>query len=145
MKFVIDQGMSHDVQVLQSIYDVTLISDKGLVFMHRNDWIKICQIIDEYSDIISKSKIHNPLTDYYNLWSECFIVAYDESEDFSCHAINNFELFSTCCRRCNIWPVLLPTWDLISWIREFNAHRNNDALGCYIESRGDVLIDVEDN
>ena len=145
MKFIIDQDMAHDVQELQKVYQVTLISDKGLVFMHKDDWQRICQLIDEYSDIIAQSKKQNTLTEWYTLCSECFIVAYDESEDFSCYAVVNFELFATCCRRCNIWLVLMPMWNLISYVRQFNAHLNNDALGCYIKSRGDVLIDVEDN
>lgn len=145
MKFVIGQSMSHDVLALQSVYQVTLISDKGLVFMHRSDWERICRIIDEHSAVLASQSQSDILSDKFCPWIECFIVAYDESEDYSCHAISNFELFSLYCRHCDIWPVLLPMWNLVDYVREFNAHRNKDALGGYIESRGDVLIDVEDN
>lgn len=144
MKFAISKSMARDVLTLQANYQVTLISDKGLVFMHRDDWNRICQIIDDCTQAMTKIK-YNELADNFCFWSECFIVALDESEDFSCHAIVNYEFFERCCRRCNIWTVLLPMWDLISYVRQFDAHHNNNAMGCYIESRGDVLIDVEDN
>lgn len=145
MKFAISKSMSRVVQELQKIFDVILISDKGLVFMCRDDWQRICSMLDDCSDILLNSYAKNTLADHFCFWGECFIVAYDESEDFSCHAICNFEFFSLCCKRCDIWIMLLPMWDLVNYVREFNAHQNNDALGCYIESRGDVLIDVEDN
>lgn len=145
MKFVVNKEQAKPVQELQKIFDVTILSDEGLVFMKRDDWQRMCAMLDECSQILANYHAHNTLSDGFYFWSECFIVAYDQSEDFSCHAICNFELFSLCCRRCNIYPVLLPMWDLISWVREFNAHHNKDALGCYIESRGDVIIDVEDN
>lgn len=141
MKFIITESMARDVQELQKVYQVTLISDKGLVFMHKDDWYKICQMLDECTQALVNHNPRNTLSDNFCFWSECFIVAYDKSEDFSCHAIANFEFFFLCCRRCNIWPVLLPMWDLVSYVRQFNAHYNKDALGCC----GDVLIDVEDN
>lgn len=145
MKFVIAKSMVHDIQELQKIYQVTLISDKGLVFMHKEDWYKICQMLAECTQVLINHSLCNTLSVNFCLWNECFIVAYDKSKDFSCHAVANFELFFLCCRCCNIRPVLLPMWDLVSYVRQFNAHYNNDALGCYIESRGDVLIDVKDN
>ena len=145
MKFAINKSMAPQVIHLQKIYQVTIISDKGLVFMRQDDWNRICCMLDECSSILAKRHAHNTLSDNFCFWSECFIVAYDEEERVSCHAIVNFELFALCCKRCDIWLVLLPMWDLVSYVREFKSSANNNAMGCYIESRGDVLIDVEDN
>lgn len=141
MKLAIDLNIALDAQALQKIYDVTIISDKGLVFMHRHDWQQICIMLEECSQVLSNHHT-NKLTDNLYLWNECFIVAYDESEDYSCHAICNFELFSLCCRRCNINCVLLPVCDLIDFVSRCNAHKNSEVLGWYLPSHGDVLIEV---
>lgn len=145
MKLAVTNEIGHEALELQRIYDVTLISDKGLVFMHRDEWQSICKMITECSDYLMEH-VNNPLADRFCLWSECFIVACDESEDYSCHGICSFELFSMCCLRCNIVPVLLHTAvDLNRYVNKFNAHKYNDVLGCYVEERGDILIEVEDN
>ena len=145
MKLAIDLNLALDAQALQKIYDVTIISDKGLVFMHRHDWCRICNMIGEYSQALWNNKTDNKLAENFSLWNECFIVAYDESEDYSCHAICNFDLFSLCCIRCNINCVLLPVCDLISYVSRCNAHNNNEVLGWYVPSNGDTLIEVADN
>ena len=145
MKLAIDLNLALDAQTLQKIYQVTVISDKGLVFMHRDDWYKICDMIEKCSQVLWNNKTDNKLAENFSLWNECFIIAYDESEDFSCHAICNFDLFSLCCRRCNINCVLLPVCDLISYVSSCNAYNNNEVLGWYTPSNGDVLIEVADN
>ena len=145
MKFVVDKTYYKHVRALQQVFDVTIISDKGLVFMYHDDWQRICGFISEFDEVVYNSHRHNTLTDNYNLWPECFLVVYDKSEDYSAHAICNFEQFSILCRAAMIPCVLLPMYDLVNYVRQFDAHHNNDAMGCYIESRGDVLIDVEDN
>ena len=145
MKLAIDLNLALDVQALQKIYQVTIISDKGLVFMHRDDWCKICTMIDECTHILANNYAHNRLADNLCLWNECFIVAYDKSEDYSCHAICNFDLFSICCRRCDINCVLLPICDLIDYVSGFNAHNNDEVLGWYDKSNGDILIEVADS
>lgn len=145
MKLAIDLNLALDAQALQKIYQVTIISDKGLVFMHKDDWCKICTMIEECSQILWDHKTDNDLAMNLSLWNECFIVAYDKSEDYSCHAICNFELFSLCCKRCSINCVLLPTCDLISLVNSCNAYENDKALGWYVKSNGDVLIEVADN
>ena len=145
MKLAIDLNLALDVQALQKIYQVTVISDKGLVFMHKDDWCKICDRIEKCSQALWNNKTDNKLAENFSLWNECFIVAYDESDDFSCHAICNFDLFSLCCRRCNINCVLLPVCDLISYVSRFNAYNNDEVLGCYVPSNGDILIEVADN
>ena len=144
MKLAIDLNLELDVQALQKIYPVTIISNKGLVFMRRDDWRRICSMLAECSDILVKSLKGNTLSHRFSFWSECFIVAYDESEDYSCHAICNFDFFALCCRDCNIHPVLLPICDLISYVSRCNAHNNNEVLGWYVPSNGDVLIEVEE-
>lgn len=141
MKLAIDLNLALDVQALQKIYDVTIISDKGLVFMHRHDWQQICIMLDECSQVLANHHT-NKLTDNLYLWNECFIVAYDESEDYSCHAICNFELFSLCCRRCDINCVLLPVCDLIDYVNKCNAHNNSEVLGWYVPSNGNIIIEV---
>ena len=145
MKFVVDGAYYKHVRALQQVFDVTVISDKGLVFMYRDDWQRICGFISEYDECITNSHRHNLLTDGYNMWSECFLVVYDESEDYSAHAICNFEQFQTVCRAAGIPCVLLPTYDLVRNASLYNAHNNNEALGCYVASRGDQIIEVEDN
>lgn len=144
MKLAIDLNLALDVQALQKMYQVTIISDKGLVFMHRDDWQHICIMLDECSQVLT-SHHTNKLAENLCLWNECFIVAYDESEDFSCHAICNFDLFSLCCSRCKINCVLLPTINLIDYVSRCNAHKNSEVLGWYVPSHGDVLIEVADN
>ena len=145
MKLAIDLNLALDAQALQKIYQVTVISDKGLVFMHRDDWCKICDMIEKCSQVLWNNKTDNELAENLSLWNECFIVAYDESEDFSCHAICNFELFSLLCTRCKINCVLLPTINFIDYVNRCNAHKNNEVLGWYVPSHGDALIEVADN
>lgn len=144
MKLAVNKDIARDVLKLQTIYDVTVISDEGLVFLKRDDWVRIYGMLDECSQILANYHARNTLSDKFCFCGECFIVAYDKSEDFSCHAIVNFNLFSLCCRRCNIYLVLLPMWDLVSYVREFNAHYHNNVLGCYTDNN-DNVIDVEDN
>ena len=144
MKLAIDLNVALDAQALQKVYQVTIISDKGLVFMHREDWQHICSMLEECSRILA-SHHTNKLADNLSLWNECFIVAYDESEDYGCHAICNFDLFSLLCRRCDINCVLLPVCDLIDYVSRCNAHKNNEVLGWYVPSHGDILIEVADN
>ena len=145
MKLSIDLSLALDAQALQKIYDLTIISDKGLVFMHSHDWCRICNMIGECSRVLWNNKTDNKLAENFNLWNECFIVAYDESEDYSCHAICNFDLFSLLCTRCNINCVLLPVCDLIDYVSRCNAHNNDEVLGWYVPSNGDILIEVADN
>lgn len=145
MKFVVDGVYYKHVRALQQVFDVTIVSDKGLVFMYRDDWQRICGFISEFDECINNIHRHNPLTDNYNMWVECFLVVYDSSEDYSAHAICNFEQFSILCRVAGIPCVLLPMYDLTHAIPGYNAHSNNEALGCYIASRGDQIIEVEDN
>ena len=142
MKLAIDLNLALDAQVLQKIYQVTIISDKGLVFMHKDDWCKICDMIDKCSQVLWNNKADNKLAENIRLWNECFTVAYDESEDYGCIAICNFELFSLFCKRCSINCVLLPVCDLINFISRCNAHNNDGVLGWYVKSNGDVLIEV---
>lgn len=144
MKLAIDLNVALDAQTLQKMYQVTIISDKGLVFMHRKDWQHICSMLEECSQILA-SHHTNELADNLSLWNECFIVAYDESEDYGCHAICNFDLFSLLCRRCDINCVLLPICDLIDYVSRCNAHKNSEVLGWYVPSHGDILIEVADN
>lgn len=145
MKLAIDLNLALDAQALQKIYQVTIISDKGLVFMHREGWWKICNMIDKSSQVLWNNKTDNKLAENLCLWNECFIVAYDKSVDYSCHAICNFDLFSLLCTRCKINCVLLPICDLIDYVSSFNAHNNNEVLGWYEPSHGDILIEVADN
>ena len=142
MKLAIDLNLALDAQALQKIYQVTIISDKGLVFMHKDDWCKLCDMIDKCSQVLWNNKTDNKLAENLYLWNECFIVAYDESEDYSCIAICNFDLFSLLCTRCNINCVLLPTINLIDFVSRCNAHKNNEVLGWYVPSHGDILIEV---
>ena len=135
MKLAIDLSIMKDVHAIQNIYQVTIISDKGLVFMHRNDWSKICGVLDECTE----------LAKFICLWNECFMVACDKSEDYSCLAICNFELFSLCCMRCNINCMLLPMYNLIDYVSMYNAHNNNDVLGLCVQSSSYNIIEVEDN
>lgn len=145
MKFAVSSAQYKQVKKLQAIYDVTLISNKGLVFIDKDDWHRICGQINTMDEQLATTHIHCTLADNLNYWSECFIVAYDSSEDFSCHAVCNEDFFLMCCRRCGIYPVTMPIgYDLVNYIKEFDAH-SHETLGCYIESRGDVLIEVEDN
>lgn len=146
MKLVISTEEYKLVRALQQVFDVTIMSDKGLVFMYRDDWQRICGFISEHDDCVySLHHRHNPLMESFNMWSECFLVVYDRSEDYSAHAICNFELFQVLCRAASIRCVLLPMFDLVSYARDCDAHDNNEAFGCYVASRGDILIDVEDN
>lgn len=145
MKFVVDGVYYKHVRALQQVFDVTVVSDKGLVFMYRDDWQRICGFMSEFDECIYNLHKHNPLMDNYNMWAECFLVVYDSSEDYSAHAICNFELFRILCRAASIPCVLLPMYDLTHVIPEYNAHSNNEALGCYVASRGDQIIEVEDN
>ena len=142
MKLAIDLNLALDVQALQKIYQVTIISDKGLVFMHKDDWCKLCDTIDKCSSVLWNNQTDTKLAENFRLWNECFMVASDESEDYSCIAICNFELFSLLCKRCNINCVLLPVCDLISYVSRCNAHNNNEVLGWYVPSNGDILIEV---
>lgn len=145
MKLAIDLNVAKDVQALQKVYQITVISDKGLVFMHREDWQRICIMIDDCTQVLWDNKTNNRLAEQLCLWDECFMVAYDESEEYSCHAICNFDLFSLCCRRCYINCVLLPMCDMISYVNRCNAHKNGEVLGWYVPSHGDTLIEVVDN
>ena len=130
MKLAIDLNLALDVQALQKIYQVTVISDKGLVFMHKDDWCKLCDMIDKCSSVLWNNKTDNKLAENFRSWNECFMVASDESEDYSCIAI------------CNINCVLLPVCDLISYVSRCNAHNNDEGLGWYVKSNGDILIEV---
>lgn len=130
MKLAVNLNIAKDTQALQKVYQITVISDKGLVFMHREDWQRICVMLDDCSQVLWDNKTNNKLAENFCLWNECFIVAYDESEDYSCHAICNFDLFSLCCRRCDINCVLLPIRDMISYVNSCNAHKNGEVLGC---------------
>lgn len=135
MKLAIDLNLAGDAHAMQKIYQITIISDKGLVFMHKNDWDKICNVLNDCAD----------LDMFMCLWNECFMVAYDKSETYSCIAICNFELFSLCCIRCGVHCVLLPTYDLISYVNRHNAYDNNEVLGLYVKSSSYNIIEVEDN
>ena len=144
MKFAISRTQAYVAHELQKICQVTLISNKGLVFLQRANWDRICSLIADTDANIIGSHVHNSLMDNFNLWSECFIVAYDSSEDYSCHGICNFDLFNLICSRLGIQTVLIPYgYNLVQYIHEFNAHENNEVFGSYIESRDDV-IEVED-
>ena len=145
MKLAIDLSIAKDVHAIQKIYKVTIISDKGLVFMHKDDWCRICDMIDKCTQILFDNHVNNELANSFCFWNECFMVAYDKSEAYSCIAICNFELFSLCCRRCDINCVLLPTHDLISYVNMYNAHNNNEVLGLCVQSSSYNIIDVEDN
>lgn len=145
MKFVIDGAYYKHVRTLQQAFDVTIVSDKGLVFMYRDDWQRICGFISEFDEVIYNSHRHNPLINNYSMWSECFLVVSDKSEDYSAHAICNFEQFHILCRAAGISCVLLPMYDLTRTIPEYNAHDNHEALGLYLEHNGDQIIEVEDN
>ena len=146
MKFAVDGRYYKHVRALKQVFDVTIVSDKGLVFMYRDDWQRICGFISEYDEcVFNLHHRHNPLMDKYNMWSECFLVVYDKSEDYSAHAICNFEQFHILCRAAEITCVLLPMYDLTHLIPECNAHDNQQALGCYFEHNGDQFIEVEDN
>lgn len=147
MKFALDGSKWKHVRALQQIYDVTIVSNKGLVFMYRDDWQRICGFISETDECIyNLHHRHNPLMDKLNLWSACFLVTYDESEDFSCHAICDFGMFSRLCDAAEIHAVLLPySYDITDLIRQCNAHNNCQALGVYRPDKGDILIEVEDN
>lgn len=143
MKLAIDLSIVKDVHAIQKIYQVTIISDKGLVFMHKDDWLRISDMINNV--LLFDNNVNNELANSFCFWSECFMVAYDKSEDYSCLAICNFELFSLCCKRCNINCVLLPTYDLISYVNMYNAHNNNRVLGICVQSSSYNIIDVENN
>ena len=145
MKLAIDLSIVKDVHAIQKIYQVTIISDKGLVFMHKDDWRRICDMIYKCTQILFDNHVNNELANSFCFWNECFMVAYDKSEDYSCLAICNFELFSLCCKRCKINCMLLPTHDLISYVNMYNAHNNNGVLGLYVQSSSYNIIDVEDN
>ena len=145
MKLAIDLSISKDVHAIQKIYQVTVISDKGLVFMHKDDWCKICDMIDKCTQILFDNHVNNALANNFNFWSECFMVAYDKSECYSCLAIYNFELFSLCCKRCSINCMLLPMYNLIDYVSMCNAHNNNEVLGLCVQSSSYNIIDVEDN
>lgn len=145
MRFVVDSRYYKHVRALQQVFDVAIISDKGLVFMYRDDWQRICGFISEFDECTSNSHRHNPLMDNYGMWTECFLVVYDKSEDYSAHAICNFEQFSILCRAAGIACVLLPMYDLVQSVQLYDAHDNKEALGFYIESHGDQIIEVEDN
>lgn len=145
MKLAIDLNLVNDVHAMQRVYQVTVISDKGLVFMHRNSWHKICSMLDECTQILFDHHADSKLASKLCLWNECFMVAYDKSEAYSCIAICNFELFSLCCRRCDINCVLLPTYDLISYVNLHNAYDNNEVLGFYVNSSSYNVIEVENN
>ena len=145
MKLAIDLNLALDVHAIQKIYQVTIISDKGLVFMHKDDWCRICDMIDKCTQILFDYHANNELANNFCFWSECFMVAYDKSEDYSCLAICNFELFSLCCKRCNINCVLLPTYDIIDYVSMYNAHNNDEVLGLYVQSSSYNIIEVEDN
>ena len=145
MKLAIDLSIVKDVHAIQKIYQVTIISDKGLVFMHKDDWCRICDMIDKCTQILFDYHANNELANNFCFWSECFMVACDKSEDYSCLAICNFELFSLFCKLCNINCVLLPTYDLISYVNMYNANNNNGVLGLYVQSSSYNIIEVEDN
>ena len=147
MRFVVDSRYYKHVRALQQVFDVAIISDKGLVFMYRDDWQRICGFMSEYDECVinNRSHSHNPLMNDFNLWPECFLVVYDKSEDYSAHAICNFELFQVLCRNACIPCVLLPTYDLINYVQGYDANKNHEALGYYDKSRGDQIIEVEDN
>ena len=143
MKFAISRTQAYVVRELQKIFHAALVSNKGLVFMHNGDLEKVCTEIYNFDNIMAKHIRENKVCSF-DLWSECFIVAYDSSEDYCCHGICNFDLFHELCTKLGVQTVLLPyTYDLIRYIHEFNAHENNEVLGCYIESR-DSTIEVED-
>lgn len=143
MKLAIDLSIVKDVHAIQKIYQVTIISDKGLVFMHKDDWLRISDMINNV--LLFDNNVNNELANNFSFWNECFMVAYDKSEDYSCLAICNFELFSLCCKQCNINCMLLPTYDLISYVSMYNAHNNNEVLGICVQSSSYNIIDVEDN
>ena len=146
MNYAVSTAEYKQIKKLQQIYDVTLISDKGYVFLDQDDWGRICGQLSSIDEAISHSHIHGTLADATSFWSECFLVAYDSSEDFSCHSVCNADFFMSCCHKCGIYPVLVPTgYDLTHYVTMFNGHSNNDAMGCYVPSRGDVLIKIEDN
>lgn len=145
MKLAIDLSIVKDVHAIQKIYQITIISDKGLVFMHRDDWNRMCDMLCKCTDILYEHNTDNELANKLCLWNECFMVAYDKSDAYSCIAICNFELFSLCCKRCNINCMLLPTYDLISYVNMYNAHNNNEVLGLCVQSSSYNIINVEDN
>lgn len=146
MKLIIGTEEYKHVRALQQVFDVTIMSDKGLVFMYRDDWQRICGFISEHDECVyNLHRSHNPLMESFNMWAECFLVVCDKSEDYSAQSICNFELFQTLCRAAGIRCVLLPMFDLISYAEGHDAHDNNDAFGCYVASRGDQIIEVEDN
>ena len=145
MKLAIDLSIVKDVHAIQKIYQVTIISDKGLVFMHKDDWCRVSDMIYKCTQILFDHRADSKLANSFCFWNECFMVACDKSEDYSCIAICNFELFSLCCKRCNINCMLLPTYDLISYVSMYNAHSNNGVLGLYVQSSSYNIIEVEDN
>lgn len=147
MKYVVSSEEYKQVRALLQVFDVAIISNKGLVFMYRDDWQKICGYIGEFDECVySLQHRHNPLMDSFSLWSDCFLVVYDKSEDYSAHAISDFELFNILCRIANITCVLVPyVYDITHYVTMFDAHENQEAFGCYVASRGDQIIEVEDN
>lgn len=145
MKLAIDLSIMKDVHTIQNIYQVTIISDKGLVFMHKYDWLRISDMINKCTQILFDYHSNNELANNFSFWSECFMVACDKSEDYSCLAICNFELFSLCCKRCNINCILLPMYNLIDYVSMYNAHNNNGVLGLCVQSSSYNIIEVEDN
>ena len=145
MKLAIDLSIVKDVHAIQKIYQVTVISDKGLVFMHKDDWCRICDMIYKCTQILFDNHAKNELANSFCFWNECFMVAYDKSEGYSCLSICNFELFSLCCKRCKINCMLLPTYNLIDYVSMYNAHNNNGVLGLCVQSSSYNIIDVEDN
>lgn len=145
MKLAIDLSIVKDVHAIQKVYQVTIISDKGLVFMHKDDWCRICDMIDKCTQIFYDYNANNELAKNFCFWNECFMVAHDRSEDCSCLAICNFELFSLCCKRCNINCVLLSTYNIIDYVSMYNTHSNNGVLGLHVQSNSYNIIEVEDN
>lgn len=145
MKLAIDLSIAKDVHAIQKLYQVTVVSDKGLVFMHRDDWRRVCHMIAKCTQILFDYHANNELAHSFCFWNECFMVAYDESEDYSCLAICNFELFSLCCKRCSINCMLLPMYNLIDYVSMYNAHNNNEVLGLCVQSSSYNIIEVEDN
>lgn len=143
MKLAVTEEQYEFLSGLQSIFGVTVVSDKGLIFMKRDDWNRAITEIDNYADFLHKAetcdvpelvKVIHPY--------ELNLVAYDESEDFSCHAICNYDLFKQYLYLLGINHILWPRqYDMIDMIREWNAHNNNDRLG---HSKTWHFIEVED-
>lgn len=128
---------------LQSIFDVTVVSERGLIFMFRKDWQRLQTEIKNYSDFLWKAKespdsprLCEIVPDYINL------VAYDKSEDYAYHAICHYEWFKVYCTELDIKHVLLPMYyDLVEFIREFDANESGGVLGM---KRDWFSITVED-